>query len=169
MADFHEISPKEIRQNPFTLIGTDWMLVTAERDGKVNTLTANWGGLGYMWRKNVAFIVIRPQRYTKEFIDAAGRFSLCVPGDGYRKELNYLGTVSGRDEDKIQKAGLTVLHEDGIPYFAESELVLFCRTLYQQEMKEECFLEQDIVSRWYPEHDLHTLYVGEIQKVLIKG
>ena len=73
-----EIQPEQFDKNVFQMIGKDWMLVTAEKDGKVNTMTASWGGAGVMWGKNVAFVVIRPQRYTKEFIDASDTFSLSI-------------------------------------------------------------------------------------------
>ena len=98
------IKPEELEKNVFHMIGKEWLLVTAEKEGKVNTMTASWGGLGVMWGKNVAYIVLRPQRYTKEFVDAGETFSLSVLDEEYRKTLSYLGTVSGRDEDKITKA-----------------------------------------------------------------
>ena len=65
---FKKIKPEELQKNPFQMIGKEWLLVTAEKDGKANTMTASWGGVGVMWGRNVAFIVIRPQRYTKEFM-----------------------------------------------------------------------------------------------------
>lgn len=76
MSKFIEIKPEEFKESPFQLIGKDSMLITAERDGKVNTMTAGWGGLGVMWGKNVVYAVIRPQRYTKGFVDASDTFSL---------------------------------------------------------------------------------------------
>ena len=92
MKAFRKISAEEIGKTPFELIGKDWMLVTAQKpDGSVNTMTASWGGLGVMWGKNVAFAVIRPQRYTKEFIDNGERFSLTFFPEQYKKELGYLG------------------------------------------------------------------------------
>ena len=121
------IKPEELQKNVFSMIGREWLLVTAEKEGQVNTMTASWGGLGVMWGKNVAFIVLRPQRYTKEFVDAGGTFSLSVLDEEYRKTLNYLGTVSGRNEDKVAKSGLTVEHAEGTPYFGEANTVLICR------------------------------------------
>ena len=110
-----EIKPEELQKNPFQMIGKEWLLVTAEKEGKANTMTASWGGVGIMWGKPVAYVFIRPQRYTKEFIDAGDHFSLSVLGEDYRKTLNYFGTVSGRDEDQIAKSGLHVAHENGTP------------------------------------------------------
>lgn len=86
------------------MIGKEWLLITAEKDGKANTMTASWGGVGVLWGKNVATLYIRPQRYTKEFVDASDTLSLSVLDESFRKTLNYLGTVSGRDENKIEKS-----------------------------------------------------------------
>ena len=137
---FKEIKPEELQKNPFQMIGKEWLLVTAEKDGKANTMTASWGGVGVMWGRNVAFIVIRPQRYTKEFIDASDKLSLSVLDEEYRKTLSYLGSVSGRDEDKIGKSGLTVAHTDDVPYFAEANTVITGKKLYAQEYRPECCL-----------------------------
>ena len=108
MAAFETVKTDAFMENPFTLIGKQWMLITAEKDGKVNTMTASWGGLGEIWGQSAAYIVVRPQRYTKEFLDAADTFSLAFFEESHRKTLSYLGTVSGRKEDKIAKSGLTI-------------------------------------------------------------
>lgn len=160
------LKPEELQKNPFSLIGKEWMLVTAQKGGKVNTMTAAWGGLGVMWGKNVAFVVIRPGRYTREFVDSADSFSLSFFGGDYKKELGYLGSVSGRDEDKIAKAGLTVVYEQDTPYFGEAGLVLVCRKLYRQTMTPDCFIDKASDEKWYPNKDYHILYIAEIEQVL---
>lgn len=121
-----------------------------------------------MWGKPVVYVVIRPQRYTKTFMDRAETFSLSVFPEELRGMMNYMGTVSGRDEDKIAKSGLTERKEDGAPVFEESRLALVCRKLFAQPMEESAFLDKDVVGRWYPEKDFHTLYIAEIEKVLVK-
>ena len=133
------------------MIGKDWLLITAEKDGKVNTMTASWGGVGVLWNKKVAYIFIRPQRYTKEFVDFSDRLSVCVLPNSYRKELSYLGNVSGKDEDKISNANLKVQKYEDVPYFDEARLTLICRKLYAQDLKEEYFIEKDIIDKWYPQ------------------
>ncbi|MEI3200303.1 MAG: flavin reductase family protein [Lachnospiraceae bacterium] len=165
---FQIIKPEELQKNPFTMIGKEWLLITAEKDGKANTMTASWGGVGVLWGKNVATLYIRPQRYTKEFVDASDTLSLSVLDESFRKTLNYLGTVSGRDENKIEKAGLTVAHEGDTPYFAEANTVLICKKLYAQDLKPECFLDAASDEKWYPKKDYHTMYICEIEKVLTK-
>ena len=86
------MTANEISKNVFDMIGKQWMLVGAAKDGKVNAMTASWGGLGVMWGKNVAFVFIRQTRYTKEFVDNGDTFSLSFFGDDQRKMLNYMGT-----------------------------------------------------------------------------
>lgn len=163
-----EWKPEELRENPFSLIGKTWMLVTAEKDGKVNTMTASWGGVGILWGKEVAFVFIRPQRYTKEFVDNATTLSLTFLDESFRKTLGYLGSVSGRDEDKIAKSGLTVAHEGETPYFAQGRLVVFGRKLFAQPFDPKCFQDPSLDGAFYPQKDYHTMYVVEIQKILTK-
>lgn len=146
-----EIKHEDFQENAFEMIGKDWLLITAEKDGKVNTMTASWGGVGVLWNKKVAYIFIRPQRYTKEFVDFSDRLSVCVLPNSYRKELSYLGNVSGKDEDKISNANLKVQKYEDVPYFDEARLTLICRKLYAQDLKEECFIEKDIIDKWYPQ------------------
>ena len=105
MHKFQPMDLKYFQDNPFKLIGKDWMLISAEKDNNVNTMTASWGGVGVMWGKNVAYIVIRDSRYTKEFIDGSDTFSLSFFDSDdvkIRESLSYLGSVSGRNENKIK-------------------------------------------------------------------
>ena len=164
-----ECKAEELQKNAFEMIGKEWMLVTAAKpDGTVNTMTASWGGLGILWGKPVAFVFRRPQRYTKEFVDSSECFSLSFFGEEYRQALKYLGTVSGRTEDKIAKTGLTVAKDQENPYFEEASMVLECRKRYQQNLEEGCFLNSEYCDKWYPEKDYHTMYVAEIEKILCR-
>ena len=165
---FKEIAPEELMLNPFTKIGKEWMLITAGTAERCNTMTASWGGLGVIWGAPAATCYIRPQRYTKEFVDAGETFSLSVLDEEYRKTLNYLGTVSGRDEDKIAKAGLTVEHEGETPYFGEANTVLVCRKLYAQNYDPACFIDKSCDEKCYPDKDYHTMYIAEVEKVLVR-
>ena len=150
--------------NPFERIGRDWCLITAGSESGFNTMTASWGGVGILWNKPVATCYIRPQRYTKKFMDNAKYFTLSFFPNGYRKALNLCGTVSGRDHDKPKEAGITPLFTDGTAAFEEADLVLICKKLYAQEMAEKCFTDPGTLNKNYPERDLHTIYIGEIVK-----
>lgn len=167
MGAFKNIDPLDFNHSPFRLIGRDWMLVAAEHDGKVNTMTASWGGMGVMWGRNVTYVVIRPQRYTKLFVDGADTLSLnFLDPEKYRKAQSYLGSVSGRDEDKIAKTGLTVSHAHATPFFTESRHVILCRKLFAQPYDPANFLDQSINKEWYPTSDHHTLYISEVLDIL---
>ncbi len=168
MLEYKEINPVDLNENTFKMIGKDFMLITAENEGKVNAMTASWGGLGVLWNMDVVFIFLRPQRYTKEFIDASDSFSLTFYDDSYKKTLGYLGSVSGRDEDKISNSNLTIGFDGETPYFKEAEKVIICKKLFAQDLKEESFLDKNILNKDYPNKDFHTLYVGKIEKILIK-
>ena len=165
---FKEMDVTELNMNPFTKISRQWMLITAGDENKANTMTACWGSVGFIWNKNAITMYIRPQRYTKEFVDANDTLTVSFLPEQYREALNLCGKVSGRDEDKITMAGLTLAYENGTPYFEEAELVLFCRKMYVQEMKPECLEDSSFDITYYPNKDYHYLYIAEIQKVLKK-
>lgn len=165
-----EIDVKELQINPMTMIAKEWMLLTAgTRESGYNTMTCSWGHLGSIWGRGggmpTAICYVRPQRYTKIFMDREELYTLSFFADR-KRELAYLGSHSGRDEDKVEKAGLTPVHEQGYTYFAEAKLVLVCRKLYRAPLKEEYFLDASVVEEHYPEKDFHDLYIGQIVKVL---
>ncbi len=167
-----EISVKELKLNPTTLMADEWMLITAgTRERGYNAMTAGWGHLGAIWGHGrglpTSVIFIRPQRYTKEFVDREALYTLSFFSEEYRKHLAYLGTHSGRNEDKIAKVGLTPVFGDGCTWFAEAGLVLVCRKLYRAPLVKEGFVDGEIVEYNYPERDFHDMYVGEIRRVLI--
>ncbi|MEG1778248.1 MAG: flavin reductase family protein, partial [Angelakisella sp.] len=93
-------------------------------------------------------------------------FSLSFYDGEYRDKLSYLGKVSGRDEDKIAKSGLTLVHQEGTPYFAEAKLALICKKMFAQPYQPENFLDPAIAERCYAEKDYHTLYIAEILDIL---
>ena len=85
------------KEDVIKAIGKEWMLVTAGTPDKFNTMTASWGGVGYLWNKAVAFVFIRPERYTHEFVENNERLTLAFLGNENREILNFCGTKSGRD------------------------------------------------------------------------
>ena len=171
--NFKEIAISELQINPMTMIAKQWMLVTAGDDKtSYNTMTASWGHLGSIWGHGgglpTSVIFVRPQRYTKQFVDREPLYSLCFFPEEYKKALVYLGTHSGRDGDKVAAVGLTPLFGEGYTYFAEASLVMVCRKLYRAPVIEEGFLDKELMEDCYPNKDFHDLYVGEIVKVLAK-
>ncbi len=167
-----EIDVKELQCNPMTMIAKEWMLITAGTEERgYNTMTASWGHLGSIWGhgggKPTAVIYVRPQRYTKQFVDREELYTLCFFPEGYKQQLGYLGSHSGRDEDKVAKVGLTPVFGEDYTCFAEASLVLVCKKLYRAPIVEEGFLDKAVMEECYPERDFHDLYIGEIVKVFV--
>lgn len=158
-----DLNPADLGDNVFRLIGDEWMLITAGTLEGFNSMTASWGALGILWGKQVAFCVVRPQRYTREFLDPATHFTLTFFAERYRPALQLMGSKSGRDLDKVAATGLTPAASPcGSVYYAEARLVLECQKLYYQDIDPATFVVPDLCEQIYPTHDYHRLYVGEI-------
>ncbi len=169
MSEFKKIDPLELNESPFRKIGKDWMLIAAEKEGRVNAMTASWGGMGVLWGKNVAFVFIRKSRFTKEFVDSSETFSLSFFDHEKNAEmLGYMGRVSGRDEDKVAKCGLTVNHAESTPYFDEAEKVILCRKMAVVPITADNYLDSAIDGKWYADKDYHDMYIAEITEILEK-
>jgi flavin reductase (DIM6/NTAB) family NADH-FMN oxidoreductase RutF len=129
-------------------------------------MTVGWGGIGVMWSKPITTVVVRPSRYTYEFMEKYDSFTLSVLPESWRKALQICGTISGRDSNKIQLAGLTPISSASVqaPGFDEAELIIECRKIYADPFRTETFISPEIMKH-YPEGDLHVMYFGEIVAV----
>ena len=164
---FKEIKAEELSTPVFSDIGSKWMLLSAaKKDGSVNTMTASWGALGVLWGKNVFFCFVRPQRYTHEFTEESDRISISFFGEEYRDALKLCGSKSGRDVDKIKECNLSVFNENGNVGFEQAERIIYGKKLYAGKIDPDCFIADDI-EKWY-KNDYHTVYICEIEKILIK-
>ncbi|MBR4116376.1 MAG: flavin reductase [Bacteroidales bacterium] len=166
--EYTHISPLELQDNLIKIIGKDYMLVTAGTMQQNNCLTASWGGMGFMWNKPVACIVIRPQRYTKEFIDREEFFTLSFFDESYKKIFAFCGSKSGRDVNKVKECGLTTFEtKNGSVAYTEARLILECKKLYAAPFKKEGFICKDLLGN-YENGDFHTQYIAEITDCMIK-
>jgi flavin reductase (DIM6/NTAB) family NADH-FMN oxidoreductase RutF len=162
MNDFECVGIDDIPKNVFSLLNDDWMLIAAGNPGRFNAKTASWGGFGVLWNKKVAFIFVRPTRHTFGFLEGSPTFTLSFFPDNYRSALNYIGSHSGRDGDKIKTAGLTprLLDAGGIT-FEEARLAITCKKLYSQDIDPSRFADPALMDN-YPARDFHRMFVGEI-------
>lgn len=159
---FMMLRPDQVRSNVFQLIGADWMLITAGTKESYNIMTANWGGLGYLWNKNVCFCFIRKSRHTYGFMEKNRNFTLCFFEEVYRDKLDLCGSYSGKNTDKVKMTGFTpVESEAGSVYFNEARMVLFCRKIYFQDIDPGNFVEEKLKDN-YKDNDFHRMYVGEV-------
>lgn len=165
---FRSVPYESLSINPFTKLGREWALLTAGTAEGYNTMTVSWGSLGFIWGKPSVTVYVRPQRYTKEFVDREELFTLSFYAEEHKPALGYLGKASGRDGDKAAHVGFTPVFTHGTAYFEQADLVLVCRKMYRAPFTPESFIDKDADSRNYPEHDYHDLYIAEVVDVLIK-
>ena len=166
---FKEIELNSLKINPFVMLNDEWGLLSAGSTEKFNTMTISWGYMGIMWHKPVMAVVIRPQRYTKEFVDDLDLFTVSFfPGNNI-KALELLGTKSGRDSDKIAESGLTPLFIEDTVAFDEANRIFVCKKLFGgQQLDSAKFVDKSLDQTMYPGKDYHYFYIGEILKVLVK-
>ena len=162
---FVQISPLDIRENVFQAVEKQWMLITAGTPERYNTMTASWGGMGVLWNRPVSFMFVRHSRYTFQFTEREDAYSLSFFDESHRSALTKLGTLSGRDTDKLAGTGLHTVFEEGVPYFEEAQLVLICKKLYASDISPYQFTDPAL-NDLYTDHDYHRMYVGEVVKVL---
>ena len=163
---YKEISAKEINGNLIKAISEEWMLISAGNSKKYNMMTASWGFAGEMWGNDSVVAMVRPQRYTLEFLEQSDYFTLSFYGDN--KDIHKVcGSKSGRDVDKTALTGLTPVFADNTVYFEEARLVIVCKKQYVEPLKENCFTDKEPL-KWYPEKDYHYMVIGKIEKVLVK-
>lgn len=158
-----EIPVAELSIQAVNLWMNQWLLLTAGTLDDCNMMTVAWGSLGCMWSKPFAQIVVRPQRHTRQYLDRSDSFTLCAFPEKYRKDLETLGTLSGRDGAKLAKTGLTLraARRVAAPVYKEAQLILECRKIYFQDMDPRGFVDQTIQEN-YAAGDYHRIYFGEI-------
>ena len=149
----------------FQLFDHEWALLTAGNSDSFNTMTISWGGLGTMWGKPVATVYVRPSRYTYQFMEKNDYFTVSFYAESYRKALSLLGTLSGRDCNKVSEAGLTPIPTEGSMTFHEARVTLLCKKIYRQDMDLSA-MPKDVVEEYYNGNSVHTMYIGEVIKII---
>lgn len=160
-----------LQQNPAELIGKQWMLITAGTPDNFNTMTASWGGLGYLWNRPVAFVFVRPNRHTRGFIDAQPAFTLSFMPEKYRDDLIFCGRNSGKDVDKMAATKLaSTTTQNGLVAMDDADLVIECRKMAVAHMREEDFTDfSEVAPKWYDAtNPLHLVYICEIAATYVR-
>ena len=164
---FKNISAKELTDNLIKSISEEWMLITAGDENGYNMMTASWGFAGEIWGEDAVMALVRPQRYTMEFINKCDRFTLSFYGDN--KDIHKIcGSKSGRDVNKTELCSLSPVFSDGTTYFNEARTVIICKKQFVQQMDPNCFTDIEPDEKWYENKDYHYMIVGKIEKVLVK-
>jgi flavin reductase (DIM6/NTAB) family NADH-FMN oxidoreductase RutF len=163
-----DIPFEKLRVPPVRLWDRQWLVLAAGSfpEGKYNFMTVGWGGLGVMWKKPLAMIVVRPTRHTFQFVEKSDTFTLSAFPEQHRRKLSWVGAYSGRDHDKVKESGLTPMASrfSSAPGFQEAELIIECRKSYFHDLDPMHFLDPETDSN-YPKKDYHRMYFGEILAV----
>lgn len=153
-------SPFNIKNEP--------ALLTVGDENKANTMTVSWFGMGVLWDKDVGFVFVRGSRYTKEFLDEYDTFSIThfAPNKINSHLIKYIGTVSGRDEDKINNAKFHLGFFEGTPYIDEGRDVVIMKKLYVTKLEKSDFIDNSLMEEFYSDEDYHYMYVGEVIRLM---
>ena len=165
---YKQLSPDKIPGNIIKMLNEDWMLITAGTDEKFNMMTAGWGGLGVLYSKPVATCFINPLNYTYQFMETSDTYTFTFYTEAYREALQYCGSNSGRDTDKVKGSGLTpITTPSGSKAFSEAWLIIECRKLVAQSLSHDALFDEKVKSESIGKQ-LPKMYIGEIINVWVK-
>lgn len=153
-------------ENFFDLMEKDYGLLTAGTIDNFNAMTISWGAIGTLWRRNTFTVYVRPSRFTYHFLTKQDHFTISYFPKSFHDKLTYLGTKSGRDEDKIKKCNLTpIAVKNNAVTYEEARLTFVCRKLYEADFLPDS-IPETVKNRFYLQKDYHRLFIGEIVQVL---
>jgi flavin reductase (DIM6/NTAB) family NADH-FMN oxidoreductase RutF len=144
--------------------GNGAFLNVKTQDGLLNPMTIGWGQVGVVWGRPIFTVYVRKSRFTYDCLQAADSFTVSVPRLGeLADELALCGTKSGRDMDKAQACGFTLIPGQAVdtPIIAECGLHYECSILARCQLEEPDIASDDIHRR-YESKDLHQIILGEI-------
>ena len=141
---------------------------------KFNSMVIGWGALGTVWGLPAFTVYVREGRFTRKQLDTTGEFTISVPLDKPDPTIAKIcGWQSGRDVDKVQAAGLTLIPPEvnHTPGVKEYPITLECKVLYAQKQVLSD-IPEPIRQRMYPQdvdssypmanRDAHVAYIGQI-------
>ena len=165
---YKEVRPNEIPGNFYEMISNDWMLVACGNKEKFNMMTASWGTFGQLYGRPVITCYIHPSRYTYQLIEKNNTYTLTFYKSNYKKALQYCGSHSGRNEDKVKGSGLTPISTpDGTMAFNEAWLIIECKKILSQSFTPDAIKDENLKTQWEGKA-MHKMYIGEILHVWMK-
>ena len=170
---FKQISPEEIRDNVFTLVGRDFTGITAGKQVHYNSMIGSGGGLGMLFMKPTTWCILRADRYTLEMIQKEQTYTMSYFTSEYKKQMLFLGSKSGRDSEKMKEVELTsVQTPSGDMSFREARLIIECKLTALTTANPDDFYTQetkDYINEAYKEANVfRKLVFGEITHVWAK-
>lgn len=140
----------------------DFLLFAKKKDGSINGMTCGWITEGRLFNEHVIMVFVRRNRYTFEFIDEADEFLIATIED--KSILEYFGSVSGRDEDKIKKAGLSFSEDNGMLKLDQASHNINLRKIQALDFKGCHYLDDDINEEYDENNRGHIAFVGVVEE-----
>lgn len=170
---FKQISPEEISDNVFKLVGKDFFAVTAGNEDQYNSMIGSGGGLGMLFKKPTTWCLIRADRYTLEMIQKEQTYTMSYFPEECKKHMLFLGSKSGKNSAKMQEVELTsVQTPSGDVSFKEARLIMECQLTQITTPSPDDFYAQeakDYINEAYKGASDYRKYVfGEITHVWVK-
>lgn len=163
ITDKHEIEKVQAELLPRLI--NDWALITVGTPEDWNTMTIAWGSMGDMWWQPVVNCWVTPARYTYEFLERHGSFTVSFFPAEYHDDLMTLGTKSGRDGDKVALTKLTPKMLEGAVTFEEADTTLVCEKIYAQPL-DPAAIPEEFMEQYYRDMPPHAHFMGKIAQVL---
>lgn len=139
------------------------LLASTKGSGESNVMAIGWGTVGIIWGKPIFVVLVRPSRYTYEFIEDSGAFTVNVPSDDMREWVNVCGSRSGRQMDKFATYNMAITpgHTVSAVTIDACPMVYECRVVHSNDVI-PANLAAEIESSFYGGADYHRVYFGEI-------
>ena len=145
------------------------LVISADAAGRVNGMIAAWT-TPVSHSPPLVGVSIAPKRYTYELIKESGEFTLNIMSKEYAKQINFLGTVSGRDrKDKLRESGLTISKSKKVkaPHVEEALAVLECKVEKEVEAGDHVFFIARILEAYAKSGVFDEIYKPEKAKILL--
>lgn len=166
--ELKKIDAKQLDSNVFTLFDDGWFVLTAGDGEAFNPMTISWGGMGILWNEPVVTVYVRHDRHTYSYINENKSFTICAFGEKYRDAMQYIGTHSGRDGDKVEATGLTAKRTElGNVYYDEASLVIECEKIYSDDIEPRMIFTEEN-RHFYDDKPMHRMFIGKILNVWVR-
>ncbi len=124
------------------------VLITARgEEGLDDVCTVAWAGT-VCTNPPMVSISLRPSRLTYQYIMETGVFAINLTDEDLVHATDYCGVVSGRDQDKFQRAHLTKIPAEEIncPMIEQSPVNIECRVRETEDLGSHTLFLADIVA-----------------------
>ncbi len=170
---FKQVSPEEVSDNVFTLVGKDFFIITAGKKAHYNSMIGSGGGMGMLFKKHTTWCVLRTDRYTLELIREEQTYTMSYFPKEQKEQMLFLGSKSGRDSEKMKEVELTsVQTPSGDMSFKEARLIIECKLtqITTPDPTDFCTQEaKDYINEAYKDASDYRNYVfGEITHAWIR-